>query len=150
MLTFGSRATALAAALPDDLPVIAFDVTGIAQAYLAAVDHRVRNEPFFIWPCLPPMRALTARLLAEFCNGGLAYDEQRDRFGKLADGSLLVNGTRCDAISIDAFATHQGAIADLLRLADGLFAPSRREADRIAAEYGVAVASARGGGARVA
>ncbi len=136
MLTFGPRAARWAAALPADLPVIAVDETGVREAYLAAVERRSNAEPFFLWPCIPHARAHTARAISRTIHGGRAYHEQRALFAQLADGTLIVDGVAAAAMGFAAVNDAAEPIADLLRLADGLFVPSRREADRLIAAHG--------------
>ncbi len=135
MLTFGPRAARWAASLPADLPIIAVDETGIADAYRAAVEHRERAEAFFAWICIPAVRPLIARAVARAVHGGRSYDDQRQAFASLADGSLSIDGIRADAASVTAFDEVRKPVSDIVRLADGLFATSRHEADRIATTY---------------
>ncbi len=137
MLAFGPRAQAWSAVLPADLPIIAVDEYGVHEAYEAAVARRTRAEPFFLWVCIGDQRAAMAVQVSSELAKAQSFDHQRHLMDQVADGSLVVNGDRLDAFTDSVAHRARAAVADLLRLADGLFATSHLEAERIRNAYGV-------------
>jgi hypothetical protein len=137
MRAFGARAVRWSSALPNDLPVIAVDEHGIADAYLAAVEHRTRAEPFFLRICIPDHRAAMAMQIAHTLANSGSYDHQRVLFTQLAEGTLMVNGARVDTLTSALADRARVPLAEMLRLSDGLFATSHSEATRIRTYYSV-------------
>jgi hypothetical protein len=135
--TFGTRAARWGARLPADLPVLAFDETGIGEAYRCAVDLRRTAEPFFAWVCLPDVRAMSALAIGATFDPHQSFDYHRIHFDRLATGDFLVNGERADAWTPPAIAGARGHLAEVARLADGLFAQSQTELARTTALLGV-------------
>lgn len=134
---FGPRAERAIAALPVDLPLLAFDEADLGGAYLAAVDRRVNAQPFFAMICVPEPRGTTALRVGGQIVAGRTYDQQRVHLMNLANGSLDLSGTRADTVVPADLARAYQPAREILRLADGLFAPSSREAERIANVCGV-------------
>jgi hypothetical protein len=124
---FGDEALAYARRLPDACPVIVADPMGLSAACGEAIKRRAVGTPFIATVLVAEsIAAIAPAVSGQLLARSADHDDLRNAFDQLAARSLVVNGSRLDAVQWYPPAILR-ALTDFLHLADAVWFRSHAE-----------------------